>query len=71
MGGQTYYSKDMTGPVALVIGSEGEGLGRLVKENCDYLVSIPMKGRISSLNAAVSAAIIMFEIQKQRIEKKA
>lgn len=71
MGGQTYYSKDMTGPVALVIGSEGEGLGRLVKENCDYLVSIPMKGRISSLNAAVSAAIIMFEIQKQRLEKKA
>lgn len=71
MGGETYYSKDMTGPVALVIGSEGEGLGRLIKENCDYLVSIPMKGRISSLNAAVSAAIIMFEIQKQRISKKA
>jgi len=70
MGGETYYSKDMTGPVALVIGSEGEGLGRLIKENCDYLVSIPMKGRISSLNAAVSAAIIMFEIQKQRISKK-
>ncbi|HWR61835.1 MAG TPA: 23S rRNA (guanosine(2251)-2'-O)-methyltransferase RlmB [Clostridia bacterium] len=66
MGGETYYGKDMTGPVALVIGSEGEGLGRLVRENCDYLVSIPMKGRISSLNAAVSAAIIMFEIQKQR-----
>ncbi|MGE5631550.1 MAG: 23S rRNA (guanosine(2251)-2'-O)-methyltransferase RlmB [Caulobacteraceae bacterium] len=70
MGGETYYGKDMTGPVALVIGSEGEGLGRLVKEKCDFLVSIPMKGKISSLNAAVSAAIIMYEICKQRIEKK-
>jgi 23S rRNA (guanosine2251-2'-O)-methyltransferase len=69
MGGETYYSKDMTGPIALVIGSEGEGLGRLIKENCDYLVSIPMKGKISSLNAAVSAAILLFEIQKQRANR--
>ncbi len=69
MGGETYYTKDMTGPVALVIGSEGEGLGRLIKENCDFLVSIPMKGSISSLNAAVSAAIILFEMQKQRTAK--
>lgn len=69
MGGETYYSKDMTGPIALVIGSEGEGLGRLIKENCDFLVSIPMRGNISSLNAAVSAAIIMYEIRKQRSEK--
>jgi 23S rRNA (guanosine2251-2'-O)-methyltransferase len=71
MEGETYYGKDMTGPIALVIGSEGEGLGRLIKENCDFMVSIPMKGRISSLNAAVSAAIILFEIQKQRDVKKA
>jgi len=70
MGGETYYNTDMTGPIALVIGSEGEGLGRLVKENCDFLVSIPMKGKISSLNAAVSAAIIMYEIDKQRSVKK-
>jgi 23S rRNA (guanosine2251-2'-O)-methyltransferase len=69
MSGETYYGKDMTGPVALVIGSEGEGIGRLIKENCDFLVSIPMRGRISSLNAAVSAAIILFEIQKQRTAK--
>ncbi len=66
MKGETYYKKDMKGPLALIIGSEGEGLSRLVKENCDLLVSIPMKGKISSLNAAVSAAIILFEIQKQR-----
>ncbi len=71
MGAETYHSKDLTGPMALVIGSEGEGLGRLIKENCDFLVSIPMKGKISSLNAAVSAGIIMFEIQKQRTAKKA
>ena len=70
MKGETYYDKDMTGPLALVIGSEGKGQSRLVRENCDFLVSIPMKGRISSLNAAVSAAVILFEIQKQRAAKK-
>ena len=70
MKGETYYDKDLTGPLALVIGSEGKGQSRLVRENCDFLVSIPMKGRISSLNAAVSAAVILFEIQKQRAAKK-
>lgn len=66
--GKPYYKTDLTGPLGLVIGSEGKGLSRLVKENCDYTVNIPMLGRISSLNAAVSAAILMFEIQKQRTE---
>ncbi|MFZ5353486.1 MAG: 23S rRNA (guanosine(2251)-2'-O)-methyltransferase RlmB [Bacillota bacterium] len=69
MKGETYYKKDLTGPVALVIGSEGEGIGRLIKEKCDFLVSIPMKGKISSLNAAVSTGIIVYEINKQRAEK--
>lgn len=66
MSGETYYKKDLTGAVALVIGSEGEGMGRLVKEHCDFLVSIPMKGKISSLNASVSTAILTYEIDKQR-----
>lgn len=66
MSGDTYYQKDLTGPIALVIGSEGEGIGRLIKENCDFLVKIPMSGKISSLNAGVSAGIIAFDIYRQR-----
>jgi len=69
-GGETYYEKDLTGPIALVVGSEGKGLGRLVKENCDFIVGIPMSGKISSLNAAVSCAVIAFEIKKQRLQRK-
>lgn len=69
MAGEIYYEKDLTGPLALVIGSEGKGLSRLIKENCDFIVSIPMMGKISSLNAAVSGAIILFEIRKQRMGK--
>lgn len=65
-GDKTYYKSDLKGPIAVVIGSEGEGMGRLVKENCDYLVSIPMKGQITSLNAGVAAGILMFEIVRQR-----
>ena len=61
-----YYEQDMTMPIALVIGSEGFGMSRLVKENCDFLVKIPMKGKITSLNASVSAGIVIYEIVKQK-----
>ncbi len=63
---QYYYEQDLTGPLAIVIGSEGHGMTRLVKENCDFLVKIPMKGKITSLNASVSAGIVIYEAQKQR-----
>lgn len=63
-----YYNQDFDMPIAIVIGSEGFGMGRLVKENCDFLVKIPMKGKITSLNASVSAGIIMYEVVKQRIK---
>lgn len=61
-----YYKQDLTGPIAIVIGSEGFGMSRLVKENCDFLVKIPMKGKITSLNASVSAGIVIYEALKQR-----
>ncbi len=63
-----YFSSNLKGPVVLVIGSEGKGLGRLVKENCDLLVKIPMRGEISSLNASAAGAILLFEIVRQRAE---
>lgn len=65
-GEKYYYEESYTGPCALVIGSEGFGMGRLVKENCDVLIKIPMKGKITSLNASVSAGIAMYEVVKQR-----
>ena len=61
-----YYEEDYTWGIGIVIGSEGFGMSRLVKENCDFLVKIPMKGKITSLNASVSAGIIMYEVVKQR-----
>lgn len=61
-----YYEQDFKMPIAIVIGSEGFGMSRLVKENCDFLVKIPMNGKITSLNASVSAGIIMYEVVKQR-----
>lgn len=60
------WHTDFTGAVALVIGSEGDGMGRLVKESCDFVVSLPMKGQVSSLNASAAAAITMYEILRQR-----
>ena len=67
MDGETsFQDADLTGPTALVIGSEGEGLARLVKDECDLMVKIPMKGKISSLNAGVAAGLILFEISRQR-----
>ena len=60
------WSTDFTGPMALVIGSEGDGMGRLVRESCDFTVSLPMKGRIGSLNASNAAAIVMYEVLRQR-----
>ena len=61
------YEADLKGPAAIVIGSEGDGMGRLVRENCDFLVSIPMRGRISSLNASAAAAILLYEAVRQRL----
>lgn len=61
-----YYDQDLTGPLAIVIGNEGKGMGELVKKNCDFLVKIPMKGKVTSLNASVSTGIIVYEAVKQR-----
>lgn len=61
-----YYNEDYTGGIGIVIGNEGSGMGRLVKKNCDFLVKIPMKGKVTSLNASVSAGIIIYEAVKQR-----
>ena len=70
-GGATeyYYNQNLKGAIAIVIGSEGYGMSRLTKENCDFLVKIPMKGKITSLNASVSAGIVMYEVVKQRVIK--
>lgn len=66
MDGQEFYNCALDGAVGIVIGNEGKGVGRLVKEKCDFVVSIPMKGKINSLNASNAAAVIMFEIRRQR-----
>ena len=66
MGGETMYKLNLTGPIGLVIGNEGSGVGRLVKDKCDFVASIPMKGNIDSLNASVAAGVLAFEIVRQR-----
>jgi len=67
MDGEIMYRQNLTGPIGLVIGSEGEGVGRLVKEKCDFTASIPMKGDIDSLNASVAAGVLAYEIVRQRL----
>lgn len=67
MDGETMYNLNLKGPIGVVIGSEGEGVSRLVKEKCDFIASIPMKGQIDSLNASVAAGILCFEIVRQRM----
>lgn len=67
MGGESMYRMNLTGPIGLVIGNEGEGVSRLVKEACDFTASIPMKGDIDSLNASVAAGVLAYEIVRQRL----
>lgn len=68
MGGTSMYDLNLTGPLGLVIGNEGEGVSRLVKETCDFIASIPMKGDIDSLNASVAAGVLAYEIVRQRLQ---
>ncbi|MCF0132375.1 MAG: 23S rRNA (guanosine(2251)-2'-O)-methyltransferase RlmB [Blautia sp.] len=70
MGGETMYRLNLTGPIGMVIGSEGEGVSRLIREKCDYIASIPMKGDIDSLNASVAAGVLAYEILRQRYHAK-
>ncbi len=69
MGGREYYKTDLRGKLAVVIGSEGSGISKLVKENCDFTVSMPMVGNITSLNASNAAAVLMYEVRRQRDEQ--
>lgn len=66
MNGEDYRKLDLKGPIGLVIGNEGKGLSPLVKKNCDFLASLPMKGEIDSLNASVAAGILAYEIMRSR-----
>ena len=70
MGGESMYRLNLTGPMGLVIGNEGEGVSRLIREKCDYIASIPMKGDIDSLNASVAAGVLAYEIVRQRMGQK-
>ena len=70
MGGDTMYQLNLTGPIGLVFGNDGEGVSRLVREACDFTASIPMKGDIDSLNASVAAGVLAYEIVRQRFQQK-
>lgn len=71
MDGQNWCETDFSGPVALIVGSEGNGVSRLIKEKSDFVVSLPMRGKITSLNASVAAGILMYEVARQRLGIKA
>lgn len=71
MDGEPYTKANLIGPLVLVIGAEGKGLGRLVKENCDIIVSLPMQGGVNSLNAAAAGAVLMYEVVRQRGQEAA
>ena len=68
MDGENWCQTDMKGATALVVGSEGHGISRLVREQCDYIVSLPMRGNINSLNASVACGIIAYEVARQRLD---
>ena len=70
MDGETMYDLNLTGPIGLVVGNEGEGVSRLVKEKCDFIAGIPMKGEITSLNASVAGGILAYEIVRQRLSRQ-
>lgn len=70
MDGEPMYDLELTGPIGLVIGSEGDGVSRLVKENCDFVAGIPMQGEITSLNASVAAGVLAYEVVRQRITRR-
>lgn len=70
LGGEEWCECDFTGPAAVVVGSEGRGLGRLVREKCDFIASLPMNGSVNSLNASVAAALMLYEAVRQRRERK-
>lgn len=70
MDGQTFYQQNLAGPLGLVVGSEGEGISRLVKQNCDFTVSMPMSGNVTSLNASVAGGILLYEVYRQRNASK-
>lgn len=70
MSGETLFNLDLRGPLALVIGNEGKGLSRLVREKCDFVASLPMRGKIDSLNAAVAASVMLYEITRQRLSAR-
>ncbi|WP_199534126.1 23S rRNA (guanosine(2251)-2'-O)-methyltransferase RlmB [Romboutsia weinsteinii] len=70
MDGGTFYEQNLTGPIGVVIGSEGFGISRLVKQNCDFIVKMPMVGNVTSLNASVAGGILLYETFRQRLSKK-